>query len=123
IQVDALVPDDVGWHGGGGDGAAVRAAVGLQQRGLVGRELDRLAAVNVGQRRDLAVQVVEPHEPGDRVVRLGLQRRVGQDPGAGGCLHAGTSLVHLDVAGQQPVVQVVGVDVQVDDDLAGELLG
>ena len=50
-----------------------------------------------------------------------LEVRAGEDLGPRRRLHARAREVDLGVAGQQPVVHVVGVHVHVDDDLAGQL--
>ena len=100
-----------------------RAAPRGLHRRLVRRVLHRLAAVQVGQRRHLGVDVDEPREPVDRVVGVGLERRAGQDPGLRRRAHAGAVRVDVGVAGDQVVVDVGLVHVQVDDDLGGQLLG
>ena len=95
VEVEPVAPHGRR-HSGGGDVAAVGAAVGGLQVGLIRRELDRHPAVYVVQRRHLGVDVVEPHEPVDRVVRARLQRRAEQirpaprparrcPPGPSGC--------------------------------------
>ena len=124
VHVEALVADDVRRvHRGRDRAAGVRAAErGLLLR-LVRRVLDRLAAGQVVHRRYLRVEVEEVEEAGDRVVGLLHQRRVGQDLRARRGLHAGARRVDVDVAGQQAVVKVVRVHVQVDDDLGRVLLG
>ena len=101
--------------------AGDRAAVGILQREVVGGVLDRLAAGQVGERRHLRVDVEEPAEPGERVVRVRLEVRAGEDLSPRRRLHPRAREVDLGVAGQQPVVHVVGVHVHVDDDLAGQL--
>ena len=122
VEVELLVAGHGRRHDRAADIAAGhRAAVGVLQRDVVGRVLDRLPAGHVGERRHLRVDVEEPAEPGERVVRLGLEGGVGQDLGPRRRLHAGAREVDLGVTGQQPVVDVVGVHVHVDDDLAGQL--
>ena len=122
VQVELLVAGHGRRQHRAADRAARhRAAVRVLQRQVVGRVLDGLTAGEVGERRHLRVDVEEPAEPGDRVVRLRLEARVGEDLGPRRRLHAGAREVDLGVTGQQPVVHVVGVHVHVDHDLAGQL--
>ena len=89
---------------------------------MIGRVLDRLAAMDVVQRRDIRVDRGVP-EPGD-LSRVGvlLLVRVAQDPPLGGWLHTTTGHIHIEVARDQPVVDVISVDIQRDLDLVGQRL-
>ena len=99
-----------------------RSAVGGLQRDVVGRVDHRVAAVDVVERLDRGGDRDVPVEAGERVVGVLLHVRVGQDLRLGGGLHAGALEVEIRVARRQPVVHVLGVDLQGDLDPVHQLL-
>ena len=122
VEVERLVAGQFrGQHRAGDVPAGDRPAVGALEDDLVRCVLNGAAAVYVVQRLHLGVDEGEPRQAGEGVVGVFLQRRAGQDLGPRGRPDTGPGQIEVGEVVDQVLIDAVGVDVQVDHDLVGEL--
>ena len=122
VQVEPVISGQARGQHRGRDVPAGRAAHGGLEGSLVGRVLNRPAAVHVIQRLHPSVDIEERQTPGRDVIGVVLQRGVVQDLRLRRGLGSGTGHVDLGEVMDQVLIDGAGVDVQVDHHRRGELL-